>query len=174
MTLRKMILLFDPFGKCKLAVINANGKWPDSRACHIYGVYDDVARLPEGYCVLADTAFQGAITGSKIIKVLKVGEYLPQGMSIQELEEREPVIIRGRQPSEWSNNQLVQAMKRLRDTLCTDDGYNSVLMELGLLLHNYRVHFSPRNEIKRMFMNLEAFYDDPSLGDHLGMDRYQP
>ena len=169
LTIRKMILIFDPFGKCVCAVINANGKWPDSRPCAAFGLYEEVDQLPPGYCILSDTAFRGAVANAKIIKTLKVGEFLPAGMSQDELEERETIIVRARQPSEWANNQLVQAMKRLRATLGIDDTFNTTLMELSLLLYNYRVHFSPRNELKRVFMNLEAFHDDPELREQLGL-----
>jgi hypothetical protein len=45
-TIQKMILIFDPFAKCVCAVINANGKWPDSQPCAIVDLYEEVDKLP--------------------------------------------------------------------------------------------------------------------------------
>ena len=163
MNLRKINFIFDPMGRCVAAVWNTPGTWHDGKCCHVGGLYDKMNLIPNGFCVLADTAYKGKCLHGKVIRILKKGELLPAGMNQATLEDLEKHIIRGRQPSEWSNNQHVQFMKRLRNGLSIDDTFNSCLMELSILLHNFRVHCCDRNETKRYFLNLEAFEADPAL-----------
>lgn len=170
-TLRKMILGFDPFGKVRMAIWNLQGSNNESRPCSDFGLYSLInEELPDGYCILTDTAYMGKLKDSKVVRILKTGEYLPRGMTVEEMKEREELITRGRQPSEWGNNQLIQAMVRLRVKLSTDDKYNGTLMELALHLYNIRVHYTDRNEVKHFFLNLEAFHEDPLLKQELGID----
>jgi len=168
LSLRKMQLLFDPMGRCVAAVWNTPGSWGDGKCCSKGLLYDKINNeLPNGFCVLVDTAHKGAVINSKIVRVLRKGEHLPAGMSLQELAEIEKSIIRCRQPSEWGNNQFMQFMHRLHAILRGDDICNGNLMELALRLHNFRVNNCDRNEVKRFFQNLEALEDDPELDDYL-------
>jgi hypothetical protein len=163
LTLRKIQLLFDPEGHIVCAVWNTPGKWHDSKCCSRGGLYRRVAQLPDGYCILADTAYKGGLMNSKIIKILSEGQFLPFGMSREELQDLEKIIIRGRQPSEWGNNTFIKFMVRPRCKLGIDDKYNSTIMELSLLLHNIRIHFCDRNQVKRFFQNLQIFDEHEEL-----------
>ena len=87
-------------------------------------------------------------------------------MTLEEYTDREALYTRARQPVEWGNNTLVQFMKRLRVILCDDDIFNSNVMELSLLLHNIRVDFGERNQLKRFFTKLKykAEEEDYNVG----------
>ena len=165
-TLRKCQFIFDPMCRCVACVLNTP-PWGDSKCCISGKLYKKIRQLPQGppqgYCILTDTSYQGSLRNAPIIKILKVGQFIPADLTRDDVEELEKKIIRGRQPSEWGNNQMVQFIVRPRCTLSHDDVHNGCLLELGVLLHNYRVHYSDRNELKRFFKNLEAFGEDPSL-----------
>ena len=163
LTLRKMQLLFDPRGKCVGAVWNLPGSWQDGKGCRIGLLYDLIDLLHVGYCILVDTNFQGRLIGGKLIRILKEGDYLPDGWLQAQVERLERLVTRGRQPSEWSNNQLVQYMVRLRSKLGMFDDFNGLLMELSILLYNYRVEYTDRNETKRFFRNLVLGSLDPAI-----------
>ena len=158
--LRKILIIFDPLGRIVAAVWNCPGKWNDSKCTRRGALYRKIDELPEGYSIVADSAFKGKILGSKVLRILREGELLPVGMDYDELQERERVLIRARQPSEWGNNTLVQFIKRLRQCLSGDDKFNQHVMELSLLLHNFRVHYSDRNQLKKFFLNLEQDESD--------------
>jgi hypothetical protein len=107
--LRKMLILFDPWGRAVCAIVNSPGKWHDSKVCARLGLYDIIDKMLDGYCILADSAFRGHIQDRNIIRILKEGERLPPNMSIQEMHELEADITRARQPSEggitsWCNS----------------------------------------------------------------------
>jgi hypothetical protein len=152
MPLRKILPIFDPTGKVVAAAINAPA-WHDSKVARLGGLYDIIDKLPIPYCVLADAAFRGSVTGTKILRPLRKGEFLPDGMTHEDVQYHEKQLIRTRQPGEWANNMMVQVFKELRQTLCDDDGLNTLKMEATILLHNLRVAHSDRNQIKQVFIN---------------------
>ena len=112
-------------------------------------------KLPDGYTVGADTAFKGAVLGSKVTKILKNGEYLPEGMSEEAYKELEEHLIKSRQPGEWINRVLIQSFRRLRAGLGVYDDLNGDLMLACILLHNWRTRTSNRNQVKKFFDILE-------------------
>jgi hypothetical protein len=128
-------------------------------------MYDKIQMLPNPYHVLTDTAYRGGITAddNKIIKILKEGQLIPAGWTLDQVSRAERWITKGRQPSEWSNNQFVQFMKRTRCVLGIDDNYNSKIIELSILLCNFRVNYTDRNQTKRHFINLMILAWDPDL-----------
>jgi hypothetical protein len=96
-------------GCCVAAVWNMPGSWADGKCASKGLIYDAInIKLPDGYCILVDTAFKGSVVDSKIIGVLQKGEYLPLGMGLDDLAKTEKSIIHCQQPSEWGNNQLCQ------------------------------------------------------------------
>lgn len=103
MTLRKCTLISDAKGKVVAAVINSPGSWGDGKPCRVGGLYWMVQRLPEGFCIAADTAFRGDILGSKIVKLLKDGQIIPAELPPELLSDLEGHITTSRQPAEWIN-----------------------------------------------------------------------
>ena len=141
--LRKVVIITDAEGYVVAAVINCPGKWGDSKCTELGGIYDLIERkLPNGYSVGADTAFKGAVLGSKVTKILKTGEYLPDGMTEEEYEELEEHLIKSRQPGEWINRVLIQSFCHLRAGLGVYDDLNGDLMLACILLHNWRARSS--------------------------------
>jgi hypothetical protein len=135
--LRKIILISDSEGKIVGAVMNCPGVWADSKCTDVGGLYDLIGSLVDGYSIAADTAFRGDLIHSKVIRIKKTGEYLPAGMSHEEYELLEELLIRARQPAEWTNNCLIQEFRCLRRCLGIFDDVNGDLMMTCLLLHNY-------------------------------------
>lgn len=154
--LRKIILITDSNGYIVAAAINCPGKWGDSKCTDLGGLYDYIdSKLPDGYSVGADTAFQGALLNNKVIKILKNGEYLPEGMTEEEYEKLEKLLIKSRQPGEWINNVLIQSFRRLRAGLGIFDDLNGDMMLVCILLHNWRTNTCNRNQVKKFFDILE-------------------
>lgn len=164
LTLRKIIFVFDPDNRCVACVLNSPGSWHDSKCATKSFLYKRAEQLPDGYCILADTAFKGHLRSGKIIRILKVGQYLPVGMGYSEMKHREERIIRARQPSEWGNRAFRSfALQLSVAPLGTDDFFNTRLMELAVLLHNYRISTCTRNQLKRFFENLEKQALNPNV-----------
>jgi hypothetical protein len=138
-TMRKCQFIFDPNNRCVSYALNLP-PLGDSKCCELSGLYDKIEQLPDQYCIVADTAYNGALMNRPIIKILKLNQYLPLGLTPEEVRRKEKVIIHSRQPSEWANNQIVQSIVRPRCKLSHDDLHNTRLLELGVLLHNFRVH----------------------------------
>jgi hypothetical protein len=111
--------------------------------------------LLDGYSIGADTPFRGDVLHSKVTKILKTGEHLPAGMSHQEYELLEELLIKAHQPAEWANNCLIQSFHHLRQGLGIFDDLNGELMMACLLLHNYRTRNCSRNQVKKYFDILE-------------------
>jgi len=166
LALRKCQLVFDPMNRCVACALNSP-PWGDGKCCIRGKLCKKIRQLPQGppkgHCMLTDTACQGSLRNCPIVKMLKEGQFIPADLTEDEVRELEKKIIRGRQPSEWGNNQFVQFVVRPRCKLSNDDVHNGCLLELGILLHNFRLHYSDRNQLKRFFKNLEAFEEDPNL-----------
>lgn len=171
--LRKIQLMFDPLGEIVMATWNWPGNDSDSTCILWPGWYEEIEQLPEGYCVLADSAYQGKLVGGKVVKILKIKQFYPEGMTMEEGQSREKAIVRARQPSEWGNNDFVQMCVRIRNTLSTGDQYNCDLMEICIRLYNFRVRSCNRNHVKRFFQILEIMQDDPDLRRQLYGSEYE-
>lgn len=151
LSLRKIILLSDPTGYIVAVVLNIPGSWGDSKATRLMGVYALIEELLDGYNVVADTAFKGDLLLEKVVKVLKEGEYIPAGLSDEDLIEVESYIRKARMPGEWINRDFVACFKRLRQILGIYDDVNSKMMLASILVHNWRVRTCNRNQVKKFF-----------------------
>ena len=154
MTLRKCTLISDPRGYVVAAVINTPGSWGDGKACRLGGLYDLVDTLPEGYCIAADTAFRGNIVGSKIVKILKEGQIIPEELPPALLPDLERRVTTSRQPGEWINRDFVKEFSRLRSILGVRDDINQKRMLAAILVHNWRVSTMDRCQVKKFFQIL--------------------
>lgn len=170
-TLRKLILISDSDTKVVAAGINTPGSWHDSKATRLTGLYDLIeGTVPDGYCILSDTAFRGSLREGKVVKILTAGQNIPNDMTVEQYEELEEKIIHARQPNEQGNNTIVQAFRRVRQTLGVFDDTNTELMEATLLLHNWRVSTTDRNNVKKIFNILEERAKDAGVCMDLGLD----
>lgn len=163
MTIRKCTLISDPRGYVVAAVINTPGKWMDGRNSRYGGLYHIISLLPDGYNVAADTAFEGNVIGSKIIKILKEGQIIPEELPPELLKDVEGLITTARQPGEWINRDFVGAFPRLRVILGIHDDINTKLMMAAILVHNWRVSTTNRCQVKKFFQILEAEAEDNDL-----------
>ena len=145
---RNVVLLWDPFGKIVDAVINCPGNFHDSKSTLWGNMYDHIIAMPEGYIVVCDSAFEtrGELKG-KLLKLKGDNEGFaetPYEMALTHL----------RQSSEWGNGVLVNAWRRLRAPLPTDNTKRALLMWSCVLMHNYRTETCDRNQIKTYFDNI--------------------
>lgn len=154
MTLRKCTLISDAKGKVVAAVINSPGSWGDGKPCRVGGLYWMVQRLPEGFCIAADTAFRGDILGSKIVNLLKDGQIIPAELPPELLSDLEGHITTSRQPAEWINRDFVKEFGRLRSILGVHDDINTKRMTAAILVHNWRVSTMDRCQVKKFFQIL--------------------
>jgi len=69
----------------------------DGRNSRIGGLYHIISLLPDGYNVAADTAFEGNVLGSKIVKILKEGQIIPDELPPELLKDVEALITTARQ-----------------------------------------------------------------------------
>ena len=155
--LRKIILVTDSEGVVVAAVLNCPGSWGDSKCTDLGKLYDLIEQMvPDGCSVGADTAFKGGLLPpNKVIKILKAGEYAPDGMTEAQYKELEKLLTKACQPGEWINNVLVQSFRRLRQVLGIFDDQNSDMMEFTILVHNWRARTCCRNQVKKFFDILE-------------------
>lgn len=151
LTLRKVILLSDATGYIVAVALNIPGSWGDSKATRLMGIYGLIEELLDHYHVVSDTAFKGDLLLGKIVKVLREGEYIPAGLSDEDLVEVEGYIRKARQPAEWINRDFVACFKRLRQILGIYDDVNSKRMLASILVHNWRVRTCERNQVKKFF-----------------------
>jgi hypothetical protein len=112
------------------------------------GIYDLIDELLDHFHVVSDTAFKGDLLLGKIVKVLRQGEYIPGGLTDEDLIEVEGYIRTARQPAEWTNRDFVACFKRLRQILGIYDDVNSKMMLASILVHNWRVRTCSRNQVK--------------------------
>jgi hypothetical protein len=79
-----------------------------------------------------------------------------QGVSFHEKQNSSEQDLRTRQQGESANNAMVQILKELCQTLCDDDGLNTLKIEAATLLHNLRVARSNVNQIKQVFLEAQT------------------
>jgi hypothetical protein len=152
---RKLLLMFDFDGKVVMAVWNITGRLHDSDAAWFGGFYDAIERLLDECCVVADLAFVGGVRDDdRVLRVLKSSELVPAEISNAELVDLEKDLTKLRQSTEWANNGLKQVCKRLDCKLSFDDAKNKEMLELCILLHNWRNSTCDRQQLKTFFRSL--------------------
>jgi hypothetical protein len=102
------ILLFVPDGTVCFAILNAPGSWHDSRVASAGGLYATLAKLPDPYFVVADSAFP--ISGELEGKIKRV----PKKNESSTLDtEQQSNLTSIRQASEWGMRSFQGAFPRL-------------------------------------------------------------
>ena len=142
---RSMVLIWDPKGKIIDAAINLPGNFHDSKASMYGHLYDHIEKLPDPFCIVADSAFQSV--GSLKDKVRKLDE----NKYGKTKSDEEKALTHLRQGSEWGNNTLVGCFRRLKNRLPTNNDARAILQWSCILLHNFRTETCDRNQIKTYF-----------------------
>jgi len=134
---------------------NCPGSWHDSRVAE--GIYEKLEhKTPDGYCVVADTAFPAGHTriAGKIRVPLKAGEDLPHDPAQRKhmlLLSRS--ILSYRQTAEWGMRELQGSFGRLRIPLGVEDmDRRADLIESCFRLHNLRTRLVGINQIKNVYV----------------------
>ena len=145
---RNLVLLWSPDGLIVDAAVNCPGNFHDSKSTLWTGIYDHIANLPDGFIVVCDSAF--VCTGRMEGKLVKLKDdrngfaFTGFDMSLTHL----------RQASEWGNGVLVNAFRRLRRPLPTDNVRRGHILWSCILMHNFRTNTCDRNQIATYFNNL--------------------
>jgi hypothetical protein len=155
---RSMVLIWDPKGKIIDAAINLPGNFHDSKASMYGRLYNHIEKLPDPFCIVADSAFQSV--GSLKEKVRKLDENKYGKTKTDE----EKALTHLRQGSEWGNHTL-GCFRRLKNRLPTDNDARAILQWSCILLHNFRTETCDRNQIKTYFeyINMEEEEDPQSV-----------
>jgi hypothetical protein len=149
---RNLILMWDPNGKIIDAGVNLPGNFHDSKSTLWCNIYDHIIGLPEGYVVVCDSAFNtGGLLKTKLVKLKE--EKHDENRTKTEYEKS---LTHLRQCSEWGNNVLTGAFRRLKTSLPTDNLKRATIQWCCILLHNWQTETCDQNQIKTYFENLEA------------------
>jgi len=145
---RNVVLLWDPFGKIIDAVVNCPGSFHDSKSTLWGNIYDHIVAMPAGFIVVCDSAFEtrGALKG-KLVKLKGDNEGFAE-------TSYEKSLTHLRQASEWGNGVLVNAWRRLKAPLPTNNTKRALLMWSCILMHNFRTETCERNQILTYFNNI--------------------
>lgn len=145
---RGMVLIWDPRGKIVDAAINLPGNFHDSKASMYGRLYDHIEKLPDPFCIVADSAFQSSGSLKDKVKKLDENKY---GKS---KTDEEKALTHLRQGSEWGNHTLTGCFRRLKNRLPTDNDARALLQWSCILLHNFQTETCDRNQIKTYFENI--------------------
>lgn len=135
--------------------MNAPGSWHDARVAK--AVFEKLrTRTPEGYYLIADTAFPRGTTAiaGRIRAPLKAGNRLRA--TEEEIAERvafDRELLSYRQTAEWGNRALQGAFGRLRVPLeISNAERRGELLEICSRLHNVRTRLVGTNQIRTVYM----------------------
>ncbi|QRW07061.1 DDE superfamily endonuclease [Ceratobasidium sp. AG-Ba] len=139
------------------ATINAPGSWHDVRVASV-DIYDLLLdETPEGYRVLADSAFQSnnENLAKKIHTPLKRNNIFP-GLNPEQVNdewEYSAVVTSARQAVEWGMRAVQGSFARLRIPLSANDSHGrQLLIESCLRLHNLRTTRVGINQIRTVYL----------------------
>lgn len=138
-----------------MCVLNGPGSWHDSRVARaIYRKLDE--DVPEGYFIVADTAFPRGTIGSasKIKAPLKAGQALPRGSQERAaLLAFDRQLVSYRQSVEWGMRTLQGSFGRLRLPLdANNDEERGDLLEICSRLSNVRTLRVGINQIRNVYV----------------------
>ena len=148
---RNNVLLWDTFGKICDCSLNAPGNFHDSKNAFYGRIYRHIRKLPEPYRIVSDDAFysKGDLEG-KIIKSKYEANFEDKTDAAQQTTHL-------RQPSEWGNNTLTGAFRRLKMDMPTDNVERAYILWTCVLLTNWRTETCDRSQIRTYF---DFLYDE--------------
>ena len=143
---RNLVLLWDPYGKIIDAAVNTPGNFHDSKSSLWCDIYQHIKKLPDGFKIVCDSDF--ATKGDLEGKIVKLKD---DATCYEDKTEHERQLTHLRQCSEWGNQVLVGAFRRLKTFLPTSNIKRATIMWCAILLHNWRTETCDRNQIKTHF-----------------------
>ncbi|KDR70605.1 hypothetical protein GALMADRAFT_50277, partial [Galerina marginata CBS 339.88] len=149
------VLVFSPLGTIIAARTNAPGSWHDTHVAQ--PIYEKLqTRTPEGYFLVADTAFPrgtGDIAG-QIRAPVKAGQRVRgTDEEIAEAMAFDRELLSYRQTAEWGNRQLQGTFGRLRIPLDINNSHQrGDLLEICFRLANLRTRWIGINQITTVYM----------------------
>ncbi|KIP10780.1 hypothetical protein PHLGIDRAFT_65051 [Phlebiopsis gigantea 11061_1 CR5-6] len=160
------VFAFSPKGTIIIAHTNAPGSWHDSRIAR--PIYQKLDReTPEGYYLVADTAFPRGVIGSptKIRAPIKVNTPLPQDEhERQELLHFNNELISYRQSAEWGMRALQGSFGRLRLPLdINDSSARADLLETCVRMNNVRALRVGIHQIRNVYAPIWQNGEDERL-----------
>jgi hypothetical protein len=147
------VLAYSSTGKVIFAAINYPGSWHDAEvARYLYSRLRN--RTPDGYNILADSAFPASKKRQGKILVVKKEESFDRINDPVELYRKRRLnnaVVRQRQAAEWGMRSIQGAWARVKLPLPENDKYRASVLKLVVLLHNYRAEFVGLNQIHIVF-----------------------
>ena len=148
---RNLVMMWNPLGKIIDCCVNAPGTFHDSKITRWGNIYRHIEKLPAGFKVVCDDAFDThGVLQDKIVKTKE--RYRENNVST----EYDSALTHMRQCSEWGNNVLTGVCLRLRDRLPIDNVARSQILWACILFHNYRTETVGRNQIKTYFLHIQS------------------
>ena len=151
---RKYILIWDTEGRCVDCGVNLPGSFHDSKCAFVANIYEHIAALPDGFVVVADSAFntthkllEGKVVKAKYSVFHRDDEYSREDL----VSERDSQLTSLRQAAEWGNKDLRNTFRRLKMKLKTDNNERALLLWTALLLHNYKLSTCVANQTRTYF-----------------------
>ena len=145
------LFVFNPKGEIIHCHLNAPGSWHNSSLSEeLYDLLDH--RVPDGYVLVADTAFTGS---PKLLKPLRQDQIASlsasKHISVRELCQeikRHRVAVSVRQAAEWGMRALQGTWGRLQVPLPANSQDRMLILELIARMHNFRTRRVGLNQIK--------------------------
>jgi DDE superfamily endonuclease len=145
------LFIFTPEGRIVFCVLNAMGTYHDSTLAHISGLYDllhDIHERTGGICV-CDSAFVAKDNPA----VLRTAKKRQNNMSARE-KLRWKQATQFRQTAEWGMRAMKSAFPRIKEKIMYETkGRRKLMLNLMVLLYNYRSEHVGLNEIKTTFVD---------------------
>jgi hypothetical protein len=146
------LFLFSPDGKIRASYINAPGTFHDSTMANMSGIYNQIDDVYHrlGSKVVVDSAFSGDNRQS----LYKSHQHnMDQHGNIRQQREVHRQATSVRQLSEWGMRGLQGSFPRLKDRLIYEErGERRIILEMLVLLYNYRASTVGINQIQSTYM----------------------
>jgi hypothetical protein len=143
---------------------NCPGSWHDAKiAAPLFPLLEDDAVMPAPFNIVADSAFpRTKAMGGKIISGLKENEVIPRGReNMRKFARKHAAATSFRQISEWGMAALQRSFKILSTApLSADTAERKRLLELVVLMFNYRTRLTGLNQIRTV-------YERVKVGEHI-------
>lgn len=155
------IFVFAPDGSILYYKINAPGSYHDLKVAEsfIYNFLQDPEVTPRGYGVFGDVGFRKIQLEKNILTILKKNDKFWKKTGARAASQRrtekmtEKWIFTHRMAIEWAFAGLKSTFRRLSTTLSNKSVKRAELLELCVLLHNFRLRSSPEycNQIRTVY-----------------------
>lgn len=158
--------VWSPQGTIIYARYDCEGRHHDSKLAMDFYEIMASPRVPDGYRIVADSAFQ-TIDG-RILKPLSEKAALSKvGLLRRERQHPHPdmniidslnrdlamnaFVVSTRQAAEWGNRALLSACRRLTQPLPTNEETRRLIIKCSLYIHNYRTRLGALNQIRTVY-----------------------